>query len=298
MGKLAWKLTDFINRDGSVKIRRSSRENRRTRKRVRLKLRTHGNIYRDGKVRGTVYRLKGSILSISFLDSTGTFLSSHFDSWKSENKACNDKEKKKLSLNNHSKSKISPTSDSHDCQQVLMCSEKQAIVVIVPSQSCVQKINLTEASFVVKAEVILLKDHEKICLSCYTASGNITIYSLPSLKIICNEDFLPLVDMRIARTFCFSKNGHGVYLCSPTELQKFSISADYWAVKLVKTSATPCSLNGPYPVKHGVKLSLDDRNKQLIPCCFKSMPHFINSISWRGVAGQSLSNQRPFVFTG
>ncbi|GFQ88765.1 syntaxin-binding protein 5 [Trichonephila clavata] len=176
---------------------------------------------------GTVYRLKGSILSISFLDSTGTLLSSHFDSWKSESKASNDKEKKKLSLNNHSKSKISPTSDSHDCQQVLMCSEKQAIVVIVPSQSYVQKINLTEASFVVKAEVILLKDHEKICLSCYTASGNITIYSLPSLKIICNEEFLPLVDMRIARTFCFSKNGHGVYLCSPTELQKFSISADY-----------------------------------------------------------------------
>ncbi|GFX64905.1 uncharacterized protein TNCV_450431 [Trichonephila clavipes] len=32
--KLAWKLTDFINRDGTVKIRRSSRENQSTRKRV------------------------------------------------------------------------------------------------------------------------------------------------------------------------------------------------------------------------------------------------------------------------
>ncbi|GFV98873.1 uncharacterized protein TNCV_2913901 [Trichonephila clavipes] len=52
IGKLALKLTDFIKRDGTVKIRRSSRENRRTRKRVRLKLRTHDNIYRDGKVRG------------------------------------------------------------------------------------------------------------------------------------------------------------------------------------------------------------------------------------------------------
>ncbi|GFW07349.1 uncharacterized protein TNCV_865211 [Trichonephila clavipes] len=38
-------------RDGTVKIRRSSRENRSTRKRVRLKLRPEDNIYRDGKVR-------------------------------------------------------------------------------------------------------------------------------------------------------------------------------------------------------------------------------------------------------
>ncbi|GFS66667.1 uncharacterized protein TNCV_229311 [Trichonephila clavipes] len=51
IGKLAWKLTDFIKRDGTVKIRRSSRENRMIRQRFRFKLRTH-DIYRDGKVRG------------------------------------------------------------------------------------------------------------------------------------------------------------------------------------------------------------------------------------------------------
>ncbi|GFT78912.1 uncharacterized protein TNCV_3093191 [Trichonephila clavipes] len=45
--KLAWKLTDFIKQDGTVKIRRSSRENRMIRKRFRLKLRIH-HIYRDG----------------------------------------------------------------------------------------------------------------------------------------------------------------------------------------------------------------------------------------------------------
>ncbi|GFT20473.1 retrovirus-related Pol polyprotein from transposon opus [Trichonephila clavipes] len=51
IGKLAWKLSDFIKRDGTVNIRRSSRENRSTRKRVRLKLRPQDNIYRDGQVR-------------------------------------------------------------------------------------------------------------------------------------------------------------------------------------------------------------------------------------------------------
>ncbi|GFV45736.1 uncharacterized protein TNCV_2409191 [Trichonephila clavipes] len=49
MGKFAWKLTDLIKRDGTVNIRRSSRENRSTRKRVQLKLRPQDNIYRDGK---------------------------------------------------------------------------------------------------------------------------------------------------------------------------------------------------------------------------------------------------------
>ncbi|GFX78419.1 uncharacterized protein TNCV_3034621 [Trichonephila clavipes] len=51
MGKFAWKPTNFIKRDVTVRIRQSSRENRMMRDRVRLKLRTHDNIYRDGKVR-------------------------------------------------------------------------------------------------------------------------------------------------------------------------------------------------------------------------------------------------------
>ncbi|GFT35624.1 uncharacterized protein TNCV_1289491 [Trichonephila clavipes] len=50
MGKFAWKLTNFIKRDGNVKIRRSSRENRMIRQRFRFKLGTHDNLYRDGKV--------------------------------------------------------------------------------------------------------------------------------------------------------------------------------------------------------------------------------------------------------
>nr|CAD7258658.1 unnamed protein product [Timema shepardi] len=31
----------------------------------------------------------------------------------------------------------------------------------------------------------------------------------------------------IARTFCFSNRGHGLYLCSPTEVQKFTVSAEF-----------------------------------------------------------------------
>ncbi|GFY09779.1 uncharacterized protein TNCV_3697411 [Trichonephila clavipes] len=62
VGKLAWKLTDFIKRDGTVKIRRSSRENRMIRQRFRFKLRTYDNIYRDGKVRGEIRPLDFKIV--------------------------------------------------------------------------------------------------------------------------------------------------------------------------------------------------------------------------------------------
>ncbi|GFX63468.1 uncharacterized protein TNCV_104761 [Trichonephila clavipes] len=67
IGKLAWKLTDFIKRDGTVNIRRSSRENRSTRKRVRLNLRPQDNIYRDGKVRGETRHLDFKIIDPSWM---------------------------------------------------------------------------------------------------------------------------------------------------------------------------------------------------------------------------------------
>ena len=42
---------------------------------------------------------------------------------------------------------------------------------------------------------------------------------------------------------------------------------------------------GLYTVRHGVQTSLDDRDGELIPCCFKSIPYFINHVSWREVVG-------------
>ncbi|GFY06875.1 uncharacterized protein TNCV_482791 [Trichonephila clavipes] len=65
--KLAWKLTNFIKRDGTVRIRRSSRENRSTRKRVRLKLRPQDNIYRDGNVRGETRHLDFKIVDPAWM---------------------------------------------------------------------------------------------------------------------------------------------------------------------------------------------------------------------------------------
>ncbi|GFY40557.1 hypothetical protein TNIN_427951 [Trichonephila inaurata madagascariensis] len=61
---------DFIKRDGTIKIRRSSREreNRKSGKRVRFKLRTHDNFSRDRKVRGEAQPLDFKVVDPNWME--------------------------------------------------------------------------------------------------------------------------------------------------------------------------------------------------------------------------------------
>lgn len=181
---------------------------------------------------GSIFRLKGPILSISFLDSSGVLMLPLSEQWKDRPDSRERDERRLRSMPSRG-ARISPTTsqslEPRDTQFVVMASEKQARIIALPSQTCLYKATLTETSFVVCAEVLSIKTIDTACLVCYIANGNIVVYSLPSLKPLYETDFLPLVDMRIARTFCFSKNGHGMFLCSPSELQKFTISSDFCA---------------------------------------------------------------------
>ncbi|XP_061936659.1 syntaxin-binding protein 5 isoform X8 [Apis cerana] len=112
-----------------------------------------------------------------------------------------------------------------DRQFVVLASEKQARVVALPSQNCLYRQQLAETHIVIKAEITTLKDN--VCLVCYVSNGHIATYSLPSLRPLIDVDFLPLIDLRIAKTLCFSNRGHGLYLSSPTEIQKFSVSSQF-----------------------------------------------------------------------
>ena len=50
--------------------------------------------------------------------------------------------------------------------------------------------------------------------------------SLPSLRPLMDVNYLPLTDMRIARTFCFTNGGQALYLSSPTEIQRITYSQE------------------------------------------------------------------------
>lgn len=48
----------------------------------------------------------------------------------------------------------------------------------------------------------------------------------------------------------------------------------------------PCRYKVLYLLRHEFELDVDDRNWQFIPCCFKSMPHYIIHVNWRVVNSQ------------
>nr|CAD7394193.1 unnamed protein product [Timema cristinae] len=148
-------------------------------------------------VTGTIFRLKGSILTMSFLDCNGALIPYSFETWRDENK---DREKIKTPTKSSSNNRMSPTLSSGsgsqdqfgDRQFVVFTSEKQSRVVALPSHNCVYRQQLADVDFVVKAEIISLKD--SVCLVCYSSNGHITAYSLPSLRPLIDYDFLPLTD--------------------------------------------------------------------------------------------------------
>ncbi|KAK3802809.1 hypothetical protein RRG08_012323 [Elysia crispata] len=181
---------------------------------------------------GSLYRLKGAIVCMSFLDFKGSLIPSLSEQWRDtrDNKDMSERASKassrQMSVSN-SKAKISPTSSTeinNDRQFAIICSEKQARAISLPSQTCAFKVKVTESSFVVRAEVVGMRD--SVCLMCYVANGHILAFSLPSLKPLFDADFLPLTDYRVARTFCFSNTGHAMFLCSHTEIQKITYSAE------------------------------------------------------------------------
>ncbi|KAF5302467.1 hypothetical protein FQR65_LT08557 [Abscondita terminalis] len=203
----------------------------------------------------TIFRLKGSILAMSFLDCNGTLIPYSFESWKDDNKEKRDR------TPTRTQNKMSPTLSENqnrdsfgDRQFVVIASEKQARVVALPSQTCVFRQQIADTDFVVKAETISLKD--SVCLVCYVSNGHLVAYTLPSLRPLIDIDFLPLSELsfqtqsnkgivdpmlsiwgqqliinedtdQISRTFCFSNKGHGLYLSSPSELQKFTLCTEF-----------------------------------------------------------------------
>ncbi|XP_026085884.1 syntaxin-binding protein 5 isoform X2 [Carassius auratus] len=165
---------------------------------------------------GPVVRLKGGILRMAQLDASGTLLPHVYESWYEPNAPEEEREQPRR------RRPTSPSSsqENPDCQYAVVCSEKQAKVLALPSQNCVYEHNITESSFVLRADVVTLTSG--VGIACFCANGHIMTLSLPSLRPLLDVNYLPLTDMRIARTFCFSNQGQALYLTSPTEIQRIT----------------------------------------------------------------------------
>ncbi|GJQ69234.1 hypothetical protein Trydic_g6383 [Trypoxylus dichotomus] len=228
----------------------------------------------------TIFRLKGGILNMSFLDCNGALIPYSFELWRDENKEKKDRTPTKAQNRmsptpNDNQNKVEPFGDR---QYVVITSEKQARVVGLPSQTCLYRQQIADSDFVVKAEIVSLKD--SVCLVCYVSNGHLMAYTLPSLRPLIDIDFLPLSELsfqtqskkgivdpmlsiwgqqlivnedtdQIARTFCFSNRGHGLYLSSPSELQKFTLCTEFCSNLSEMTGELFLQLEMPEPPKEG-----------------------------------------------
>ncbi|KAL7862156.1 hypothetical protein SRHO_G00135970 [Serrasalmus rhombeus] len=169
---------------------------------------------------GSVVRLKGGILRMALMDSTGSLQPPAYECWYDLNAPEEEKERTRR------RRPASPpsTQENQDSHYAVVCSEKQAKVVAMPSQNCIFEHNITENSFVLRADVVVMP--AGICIACFCANGHIMTLSLPSLRPLLDVNYLPLTDMRIARTFCFSNLGQALYLTSPTEIQRLTYSQE------------------------------------------------------------------------
>lgn len=119
---------------------------------------------------GTLLSLKGAVLTFSCMDRTGSLMQPPYEVWRDPNNADENEKtwKRKLVMNYSSASQ-----ETGDHQYAIICSEKQAKVFSLPSQTCLYVHNITEASFILQAEVVVMCN--SACLACFCANGHIMI---------------------------------------------------------------------------------------------------------------------------
>lgn len=118
---------------------------------------------------GAVLMLKGSVLRFGFLDCVGALIQSPHEVWRDPNAPEDPDRPRKRKLVH-----FSPSSSQDACGDghlAVVCSERQAKVFLMPSQSCLFVHNITESSFVLRADVVTV--YNSVCLACFCANGHV-----------------------------------------------------------------------------------------------------------------------------
>uniref|UniRef100_W5L680 Syntaxin binding protein 5L n=1 Tax=Astyanax mexicanus TaxID=7994 RepID=W5L680_ASTMX len=129
---------------------------------------------------GTVLMLKGSVLRFSFLDCAGCLIQSPYEVWRDVNAPEDPERPRRRKLVN-----FSPCSSQDaigDGHLAVVCSERQAKVFLMPSQACLYVHNITESSFVLRADVVAVSN--SVCLACFCANGHVMILRFTILTAI------------------------------------------------------------------------------------------------------------------
>uniref|UniRef100_A0A8C8DL26 Syntaxin binding protein 5L n=1 Tax=Oryzias sinensis TaxID=183150 RepID=A0A8C8DL26_9TELE len=133
------------------------------------RLRLHSFLFFPPTFSGAVQMLKGSVLRFAFLDCSGALIQCPYEVWRDQN-APEDSDRPRRRKLVH----FSPSSSQDACGEghlTVVCSERQAKVFLMPSQSCLFVHNITESSFVLRADVVSVCN--SVCLACFCANGHV-----------------------------------------------------------------------------------------------------------------------------
>ncbi|XP_044517692.1 lethal(2) giant larvae protein homolog 1 [Gracilinanus agilis] len=122
--------------------------------------------------------------------------------------------------------------DMQGSHSVLISSEEQFKVFTLPKVSAKTKFKLTahEGCRVRKVALVTFtsvafEDYTENCLACLTNLGDIHIFAVPSLRPQVHYDCIRKEDISGIASCVFTKYGQGFYLISPSEFERFSLSA-------------------------------------------------------------------------
>lgn len=157
---------------------------------------------------GAVLMLKGSVLRFGFMDCMGALIQSPYEIWRDPN-ATEDPDRPRKRKLVH----FSPSSSQDTCGDghlAVVCSEKQAKVFLMPSQSCLFVHNITESSFVLRADVVSVCN--SVCLACFCANGHVMTLRY-NLKHLCLVLFISLTS-KTAFWFHVIRTFEGDFICT------------------------------------------------------------------------------------
>nr|XP_014344770.1 PREDICTED: lethal(2) giant larvae protein homolog 1 [Latimeria chalumnae] len=122
--------------------------------------------------------------------------------------------------------------EMQESHSVLIASEEQFKVFTLPKVSAKTKFKLTAHEGCRVRKVALMnftsaatEDYAENCLVCLTNLGDIHVFSIPGLRPQVRYDCVRKEDISGIASCVFTKMGQGFYLISPSEFERFSLSA-------------------------------------------------------------------------
>uniref|UniRef100_A0A8C5A9P1 LLGL scribble cell polarity complex component 1 n=1 Tax=Gadus morhua TaxID=8049 RepID=A0A8C5A9P1_GADMO len=140
--------------------------------------------------------------------------------------------------------------DMSTAHSVLIASEEQLKVFSLPKVSAKTKFKLTahEGCRVRRVALVALssavqEDYSEHTLVCLTNLGDMHLFNVPALRPQVRYDCIRKEDISGIASCVFTKTGQGFYLISPSEYERFSLSAKVITEPL-------CSLQLDRPLEH------------------------------------------------